>query len=997
MAIATSVWKSTSVVMALKNESSQNQGSLLERWLSLNKAQETKTSITRLPAGQPAPLSSGQQKLWFLQQLYPENPFYNYTEAYRFRGKLNIDNLVQSFRLVAARHDILRTIVRINEGEAVQVVGETTDIDITTFDRQNLPSAKLEDIQVLVTKEANRLFDLNRGPLARLIIVPVTEDDHVAIITMHHIITDEWSLGILRDEWALFYDTLQQGNTPSAEPLPIQYADYANWQKTRQVDPADLAYWREKLEGKLPVLSLPSDRSRPAIPSFAGGFCKQLLPADLSEQIKNLAKKTNTTMFVLLLAVYKVLLYRYSGQEDIPVGTPFNGRDQVSLEKLIGFFIDTLVLRSDLSAETRFIDLLAEVRQTSLDAFSHKNVPFETLVRELKPERYTSVNPLFQVMFVYHKAPSLPSFGPGLDFEQAPFDSGSAKFDLTLHMSEENDQLSATFEYAKDLFDHRTIERMQDHLKVLLEGIAENPEMPIAALPLLSGAERDQILNGWNNTSIPFESDLLIHEIISRQALKKPEEPAVVFQGGQLTYKQLEEKADAVAACILEKWPESDMLVGLYTERSLDLIVGILGILKAGCAYLPLDPEYPAERIHFMVQDAGMPVILTHERLISHFSEAHIALLTFEEITRQTSQPVPALTKEVSRDTPAYVIYTSGSAGQPKGVRISHSNLLHSTLARLEYYPESPKSFLLLSSFAFDSSVAGIFWTLSTGGLLVLSEKRIEQDINQLANLVSKHQVTHTLLLPSLYTLLLQHAPPGSLDSLRSVIVAGEACMPSLCTLHETTLEDARLYNEYGPTEASVWCTVHKIQKQDAGGPVPIGRPIPNTQIYILDDRLQPVPVGVAGELYVAGAGLAKGYLNQPEFSAGKFVPNPFGDNPKSKMYKTGDMARFRSDGVIEFLGRADNQVKIRGFRIELSEINETLKQVDGVRDVAVLVRQDPGVPLIKDPDTADTLQLVACLEGLEKDEAMGLLKSVEKLSESELDYMLDEMKKSNK
>ena len=980
--------------MAIKNESSENKGSLLERWLNLNKAQETQKGITRHPEDKPVPLSSGQQKLWFLQQLYPDNPFYNYTEAFRFKGKLNTENLVQSFRMVVDRHDILRTTVRITEGEAIQVKDMGADIDISSMDWQKEATGHKNEVQRLIAQEAGRPFDLATGPLTRLCLVRMAPDDYLAIVTMHHIITDEWSLGILRDEWALFYNALQQGHHVSREPLAVQYADYAYWQKARQPDPSDLDYWKRKLQGTLPVLNLPTDRSRPVIPSFKGGFCTRRLPADLSEKLKDLTKKTDTTLFVFLLSVYKVLLYRYSGQRDILVGTPFNSRDQVSLEKLIGYFIDTLVLRSEISGESRFIDLPEAVRQTSLEAFSHKNVPFETLVSKLKPERYTSANPLFQVMFVYHKPASLPSFGPEVKFEQVTFEASSAKFDLTLHMGEENGRLSATFEYATDLFERATIERMQDHWQVLLKGIVENPETSIADLPLLTEPESHQILTVWNSTGMAIpENELFIHQMVEQQALKSPDNPAVVFQESRLTYQQLNEKANAVASHILEKRTGKNKLVGLYAERSVELITGILGILKAGCAYLPLDPEYPAERTHFMVQDAAVSLILTHEKFTSHFSDPSVRLLTFEETTHTPVRP--ALPTPVSGDDPAYVIYTSGSTGKPKGVVISHDNLLHSTLSRLAYYPASPQSFLLLSSFAFDSSVAGIFWTLGTGGLLVLGENRIEQDINRLAGLIASHQVTHTLMLPSLYTLVLQHGDTEHLGSLQTVIVAGEACMPSLCALHAGTLTNATLYNEYGPTEATVWCMVHEVRAKDSKGPVPIGRPVPDTRIYILDERQQPVPAGVAGELYIAGAGLAQGYLNQPEFTADRFVNNPFAAEPEAKMYKTGDMARFRPDGLVDFLGRVDEQVKVRGFRIELSEINETLKQLESVRDAAVLLHRGPLIPSINDTGEVDTAQLVTCMEALENDEALGLLNSVEKLSEKELDFMLDKMKKS--
>ncbi len=984
--------------MTSKNKSSQNKGSLLERWLTLNKSQEVSGGVTPRPEGTISPLSSGQQKLWFLQQLYPQNPFYNYTEIYRFTGKLNTETLLESFRQVVARHEILRTTIEIKDGEAVQIVNDNTAADVISHDFQHVAEAQHEqEIQSLISKESSHSFDLTRGPLTRLNMIKLSENNHLVMITMHHIITDEWSLGILQKEWGQIYQALQSGNNPTLEALSIQYADYAYWQKKRPVDPKHLNYWKEKLQGKLPVLNLPSDRPRPAIPSFEGGFCTQSFPIALSDRIRELAKETNTTMFVFLLAVYKVLLYRYSGQEDIMVGTPFNGRDQVSMEKLIGYFIDTLVLRSKLSGNTRFTDLLAAVRQTSLDAFSHKDLPFETLVKELKPDRYMSTNPLFQVMFVYHKVPSLTSFGPDLTFEQEPFEAVSSKFDLTLHVSEKNGVLTATFEYAKDLFDEATIRRMQQHFKVLLEGIAENPETGIEDLPLLSQSEQHQLLDEWNETGVPFEDSPLIHQLFERQAIDNPNAPAVAFQGNQLTYKQLNEKSNAVAAYLQENGVGKDSLVGLYAERSTAFVVGILGILKAGGAYLPLDPDYPAERISLMIADAGIDVVLTHDRLTSNLSNTNLSLLTFEAAEAGSLTTPQSLPTDVSADNLAYVIYTSGSTGQPKGVPVTHGNLLHSTRARFEYYPTTPESFLLLSSFSFDSSVAGVFWTLCSGGLLVVSDKRIEQDISQLANLIDNHQITHTLLLPSLYNLLLQYAPEKSLASLRTVIVAGEACLPSLCTLHADTMEHATLYNEYGPTEATVWCTVHKTSAEDKTGPVSIGRPIANARIYILDQKLRPVPVGVPGELYVAGAGLTSGYLGKPDISNSKFLPNPFSTDPMDKIYKTGDLARYKADGLIEFLGRADDQVKIRGFRIELDEIKETLKTLDGIQDAAVLVHKEQKPFPIDDINSVDEKELVDCITALDADKASELLKSVEILSENELDYMLDEMKKSNK
>lgn len=948
-----------------------------------------------MPDGQDIPLSLGQQRLWFLQQLYPDNPFYHYADIYRLRGTLHTGHLLAGIQQVAQRHDILRTTFPAGNGGPTQVIGQEAGMDISEFHLQHFAVDQKEaEARRLAIREARRVLDLNRGPLTRITLIHLDDHDHLLIFTMHHIITDKWSMQVLMEELAEIYRGLNAGSPVRLEQLPFQYADYAYRQRSQPPDTRHLAYWQKKMAGELPLLTLPTDHPRPLRPTFRGALCERRYPASLSSQLKELSMQADTTLFVLLLTAFKVLLFRYSKQEDILVGTPFTNRDQVALEKIIGFFNDTLVLRSDLAGDPPFRDLIKQVRQTVLDAFSHKNTPFEMLVRTLKPERHMSSNPLFQVMFLFQEFPEMPSFGEELTLEHRPLDFGVSKFDLTLYISEGQKGLTAGFEYATDLFEPATIERMHGHLEVLLKGIVADPEQRISALPMLTPPERRQILVEWNNTSAPIPEMQGIHLLFEEQVRQHPDRPAVLFQGRRLNYRDLNDRADRVASYLRSLGLGPNPIIGLYTERSPDMIVGILGILKAGAAYLPLDPEYPEERINFMLQDAGVKVILTQASLQDSLSGSvtRCTVLTGPDILSMADKTLPPV--EVKSEDTAYVIYTSGSTGRPKGVPVTHRSLMCSTTARFDYYIHPPACFLLLSSFAFDSSVAGIFWTLCSGGKLVLPERRIEQDMDRLADLIAIHEVSHTLLLPSLYALLLQHAPLEKLTSLRAVIVAGEACSSVVCRSHFQTLPQAALYNEYGPTEATVWCTVHQIQPEDLEGPVPIGRPIANARIYILDQNHQPIPIGIAGELYVGGAGVAQGYLNRPDLTADRFISNPFSDDPADRLYRTGDLARYRPDGLIEFLGRADHQVKIRGYRIELDEIREALRQIPGVGDAAVIVREEQNPDDETGMEEAD--HLVELLKTLGPGEADRLLRSIEMLSDDELDYLLAEIKNDN-
>jgi amino acid adenylation domain-containing protein len=981
--------------MEPNQEKPLNKKGLLERWLNRSKESAAPAGIQPRPAGVAVPLSLGQQRLWFLQQLYPGNPFYHYSDAYRLKGPLHFDKLMEAFEMLAERHEILRTTFPMVEGRPIQFINEEVKFDVSEFDLRHLTvSERRAEANELALKDVCRPFDLSRGPLVRITLIRLDDQEHFLLITMHHIITDKWSMEILQDELSKAYQQLKLNNPAKTDPLPIQYADYAYWQRSQATDETQLAYWKTKLAGELPILKLPTDYPRPVRPSFRGGLMERKYDRTLLDRLKSLSRQADTTLFVVLLTAFKILLHRYSRQEDILVGTPFSNRNRVSLERLIGFFNDTLALRSDLSGDPPFLNLVEQVRQTVLEAFGHKNTPFETLVKVLSPGRDLATNPIFQVMFLYHKESDHPSFAPDLSLEYGPFDLGVSKFDLTLYISEGEEDLTAIFEFAKDLFDPATIERMHEHMTLLLEAIVQNPKAPISSLPMLTDAERRQLLVDWNQTQTLLPEVSGIHRLFEEQARRQPDRPAVLFQYQRLTYGELNERADAMAGRLRMTGVGPDTVVGLCADRSPYLIVGIMAILKAGGAYLPLDPEYPLERLHFMVRDAEVPVILVQDHLSDLFAETGIKLYPLGEDVDLQKAPAPASSAETDRGDLAYVIYTSGSTGRPKGVPVTHRNLMYSTTARFDYYIQPPTCFLLLSSFAFDSSVAGIFWTLCSGGKLVLPERRIEQDMDRLADLIAIHEVSHTLLLPSLYALLLQHAPAEKLASLNLVIVAGEACSSSLCRNHFRMLPQVALYNEYGPTEATVWCAVYKVQPKDASGPVPIGRPIANTRIYILDQNHQPIPIGIAGELYVGGAGVAQGYLNRPDLTADRFISNPFSDDPADRLYRTGDLARYRPDGLIEFLGRADHQVKIRGYRIELDEIREALRRIPGVRDAAVIVREEQNPDDETGMEEAD--HLVELLKTLDPGEADRLLRSIEMLSDDELDYLLAEIKNDN-
>jgi amino acid adenylation domain-containing protein len=892
------------------------------------------------------PLSFAQQRLWFFDQWEPESSVYNILLAFRLYGPLDVAALEQSFSALVRRHESLRTTFATVDGQPTQVIQTVQTCSLAVIDLQQLPEAEREaQAMQLATREAQQPFDLAEGPLFRLTLLRLGVEDHVLLCTMHHIIADEWSKGVFLRELTLLYGAFSAGKPSPLAELPIQYADFALWQRQwlqGKILEQQLAYWKHQLTDTPPILELPTDRPRPPVQTFRGASHSLMLPLSLSQSLKALSRQEKVTLFMLLLAAFQTLLYRYTGQDDIVVGSPIAGRTQKETEGLIGFFVNTLALRTHLSGNPPFRELLGRVRAVCVGAYAHQDLPFEKLVEELQPARNLSYSPLFQVMFALQNVPKQPLELPGIAVSLLAVDPGTAKFDLTLSMVQEGEELRGTVEYNTDLFDKTTITRLIGHFQTLLEGIVANPDQSIATLPLLTEAERQKFLLEWNRTQIEYPKNSGIQKLFEAQVERTPDALAVICGEERLSYQELNRRANQLAHHLQAFGVGPEVFVGIFVERSLAMVVGLMGILKAGGAYVPLDPMYPRERLAYMLADARTPILLTQQRLVERLPDHRAQVLCldtdWEHISRESEEnPVSTATA----DNAAYVIYTSGSTGRPKGVLITQRNVVHSTCARIAYYHEPVISFLLLSSFAFDSSVAGIFWTLCQGGTLVLPHGEGERDLEQLAMVIPQYRISHLLSIPSLYGLLLIQAKPTQLLSLHTAIVAGESCPKGLIERHRQLLPEVSLHNEYGPTEGTVWSSVYDCQSNALREVVPIGQPIANMQMYLLDAHWQPVPIGIPGELYIGGDGLARGYLTHPELTAERFLPNPFSNHPGARLYKTGDLARYLPDGNIEFLGRLDHQVKVRGFRIEVGEIEMVLGQHPGVQETVVVARTD--------------------------------------------------------
>lgn len=911
----------------------------------LRRAQaETKsasTSIQRRTSNEALPLSFAQQRIWFLDQFAPDSSFYNVDNALRLRFPLNIEVLERSYNETVRRHESLRTTFQSIGGKPVQVIADSLYLPMKVRDLSDLPIAEREaEALRIATEEARRPFDLTCGPLVRTTLVQMGAADYLLLLSMHHIISDGWSMDVFAKEIASLYAAFCQGKDSPLPPLPIQYADFAVWQRQflqGDVFEKQLAYWQNQL-ADLPVLRLPTDRSRPAVLSYRGTRLAIAIPDQLYEKLKLLSQHRGVTLFMTLLAAFQILLHRYTGQDDIVTGAPTANRNRAELENLIGFFVNTLVIRTDMSGNPSFSDLLARVRRTALDAYAHEDLPFEKLVNELHPQRDLSRNPLFQVCFQLFNVRALSE----TMFQPMTVQPGIAKFDLRLDLLAGPDNLNGFIEYSTDLFDDSTIERLARHFVTLLEGIAANPEQRISDLPLLDAAERQRCLVEWNATKGDYPRQC-IHEVFEAQVEQLPDEIAVAFGQEQLTYRQLNQRSNRLARDLRTRGVTRDVPVGVFLERSIGMVVAQLGILKAGGAYVPLDPDYPSERVAFILADSGASLLVTRDVFRGRLPEHSAAVVDIDHDV-DANGPEENLPSHATFDNLAYVMYTSGSTGQPKGIAIPHRAVTR-LVCNTDYISLGPSDRIAqASNSSFDAATFEVWGALLSGARLVGVPKDVLLSPRELGSLLEHEQITTLFLTTDLFNQIGNEAPE-IFRVLRTLLFGGSAVNPRWVSEVLARGRPGRLLHVYGPTECTTFASWHEIREvDDQSSVIPIGGPIANTQLYLLDPFGNPVPIGVAGELHVGGDGLARGYLNRPDLTAEKFIANPFVTGRAERLYRTGDQARYREDGAIEFLGRLDRQVKVRGFRIELGEIESTLRGHPLVLEAAVLAREDnPG------------------------------------------------------
>jgi amino acid adenylation domain-containing protein len=914
-------------------------------------AQKTTTTnpprelIRPLSEGSSIPLSLAQQRLWFLYQMEPQSSAYNIPLALEFRGVVDVSALQKAIAEIVHRHEALRTNFEVVENKPYQIIQPTVTISLPIIDLKALSETEREgEYQRLATQEADRCFNLTEDFLIRTTLVQLTNDTQVLLVTMHHIIADGWSLEVFTQELVTFYSaftTQGQSSLSSIPELSLQYGDFAAWQRQwSQTDEfsIQLAYWQQQLAALPTLLELPTDHPRPAIQTFAGGVERFSLSSEMTQKLQHLAQQANSTLFMTLLAALTTLLSRSSNSKDIVIGSPIANRNRRELEPLIGFFVNTLVLRTNLEGNPSFEQLLAQVRKMTLDAYAHQDVPFDKLVEILQPERSLSHNPLFQVMFILQNGTATTKQMSDVTMTPKAVEQVTAQFDLTLSMEETPDGLTGFWQYNSDLFEPQTIKRMIGHFEMLLTGIVTQPNTSVTALPLLTVSERHQLLDEWNDTQRVFAQELCIQQLFEAQVTLSPDAIAVVFEDQQLTYQQLNLKANQLARHLQHLGVTSETLVGVSLERSMEMLIALLAVLKAGGAYVPLDPHYPPDRLALMVEDSGLSILLTKEEsanVIPNYLGQKICLDTqWQEIASNSGDD---LNTSVQPHNLAYVIYTSGSTGKPKGVQLEHQGVVN-FLQSMQTEPGISTEDILLAvtSISFDIAVLELFLPLIVGAKVIIAAQQVTADANQLLELMLRSKATIMQATPATWRMLAA-ARWNEMPPLK-MLCGGEPLAHDLAKL--MLQKCSSLWNVYGPTEATVWATVYEV-KSDFDS-IPIGHPLANTQVRILDAHGQLVPIGVAGEIHLGGVQLARGYLNRPELTAEKFILNP--NNPSERLYKTGDLGRYLADGNVECLGRIDNQVKVRGFRIELGEIESNLGSHSLVSNCVVVAREDvPG------------------------------------------------------
>ena len=938
---------------------------LLSKQLKQRREQSVQPQVIgRRAAKNFCPLSFAQERLWLIEQLEPGNYAYNIPDAIRLVGSLDVEAFHRALNEIVRRHEVLRTTFAIVDERPVQVIAPSLILPLPVIDLRHLPESEREpEARRLIAEEARHPFDLSTGPLLRALLLQLGEADNVVLLNMHHIVYDAWSISIFMREMTTFYQAFSARIQATLPELPIQYADFAIWQRERFQAAAlesSLLYWKRHLHGAPQSMDLSSDRPRPASQTLSGAHESFRLPDALTGSLRALSRQKSATLFMTLLAAFQTLLSRYSGQEDLVVGTPISGRNRAELEPLIGFFLNVLIIRTDVSGDPGFSELLGRVREVCLGAFAHQDVPFEKLVEELQPQRDLSRSPLFQVLFTVESAAAGETTRPGnLTVRPLKFNSETSKYDLTLALIDDGQELSGTLEYNTDLFETSTALRMLRHFRRLLEGIVADPQRRVSELPLLSEAERHQLLYEWNDTRAPFPAESCIHQLFEAQVERTPDAIALVYEDERLSYRELNSRANQLAHHLRGMGVGIESLVGILLARSVELIVSVLGVLKAGAAYVPLDPAYPQERLSFMIEDAQVSVLLTQDRLADLRPGTAALILRLD--TDRTAISQEAMANLFSLLTPehlVYVIYTSGSTGKPKGVQVPHRavvNFLDSM--RCEPGLTARDCLLSVTSLSFDIAALEIFLPLVVGGSIRLASREESTDALRLSELISASGASVMQATPATWQMLFEAGWKGSKQL--TVLCGGEALPRRLANrLRDSS---AALWNMYGPTETTIWSTISHLDSDE--GAVTIGQPIANTQIYILDERMHLTPVGVPGGLYIGGDGLARGYLNRPELTADRFVPHPLSDTPGARLYRTGDLARWNKAGELVYVGRGDEQVKVRGYRIEMGEVEAALREEAGVAEASVVA--------VEAAEEGREKQLVAYIVG--EDEHRGL------------------------
>jgi amino acid adenylation domain-containing protein len=936
----------------MKILSPERQALLAMRLSSRGKGSPIAHAITRLPRNKEGdffPLSFAQQRLWLLDQLEPGCPIYNSKSVLNLKGPLQIEAMSQSLREIINRHESLRTTFTMIDEQPVQVINSTWISNLSLVDLSQLVEAeRARAIRCLIAEEAKRPFDLRSGPLLRATLLHLSSEDNILLIMAHYIVGDGWSIGIFIEEMTVLYRAFRSGRPSPLPELPIQYTDFAVWQRQwlqNEAPESQLGYWRAQLDGA-PILEMPTDRSRPLQQDYAGDAVRVELEEGLTRELKALSRRHRTTLYMTLLAGWAALLGRLSGQEEVVIGTPVANRMRMEIEPLIGFFVNTLALRIDLSGRPRVGELLERVKVRTLEGQQNQDIPFEQVVEIVQPMRSLSHAPIFQAMFVLQNMPEGRLDLPGLRIRLMESPSVTAKFDLTLSLQEIGQGIAGGLEYATALYDRETVVRWLGYWRRLLQGMAAEEEQVIDRLPLLGEAERRQLLEEWNETEMEYPKEKCLHELFEEQVERSLEAVAVVYEGEQVSYGELNARANRLAHLLIAQGIGPEDVVALALPRSVEMIVALLGILKAGAAYLPIDPNYPAERMTLMLQDAHPASIITIGEISLRLPDtSRNILLDQPDFARALERSVTSNPVDLERlrplrpDNPAYVIYTSGSTGRPKGVVIEHQAIVNRLEWMRAHYGIAPDDRILHKTpVGFDVSVWELFLPPIAGATLIVAPPDSHKDPAWLASIVRECRITTIHFVPSMLASFVAESITVGL-TLRRVFCSGEELSAQLRDRFHDVVH-SELHNLYGPTEAAVDVTYWVASPEDNSVPVPIGYPVWNTRIYVLDDQLQPVPQGACGNLYLGGVQLARGYLKQPALTAERFVADPYGE-PGGRIYRTGDLTRWRRDGSLEFLGRADQQVKIRGFRIEPGEIEAALRELPEVAHAAVIVRED--------------------------------------------------------